>query len=87
LYKSAGLRLVDGRFLWNPIVLEKQDSVSTSTTQRLPWHVMLGGVMLSIARIWALPHSMIARVLSRSDRRQLKRLIEGMSSAECNAID
>lgn len=80
LYKSAGLRLVDGRTFWNPIVLEKHNSVATKRWRHSLWSIVFGGAILSAARIWSLPHAMITRGVMRSNRRQLNKLVAGLKS-------
>lgn len=59
LYEKCGLKLINGRFFWNPLILEK---VSDDTNQRKPqrsalgmFSLKLGGWYLSIGRFSVLP--------------------------------
>jgi SAM-dependent methyltransferase len=71
LYRPHGLRLIDGRFLWDPIVLEKAAGRGHRT--RRSWANVvalgLGGCLLAIGRYWSLPHTCIASLLCRVDPR------------------
>jgi SAM-dependent methyltransferase len=68
LYRPAGLRLVDGRPFWDPLVLQKADHGapwppgSRSRARRL--HTT--GLLLAVARYWAAPHCLMARYLTRA---------------------
>ena len=69
LYKPHGLRLIDGRFFWNPIVLEKtggREACTMGLWRRLV--LLVGGLMLAVGRYWAWLHIWIARELARGDR-------------------
>jgi len=64
LYRPAGLRPIDGQFFWSPIVLEK--IVGTTRRTPVPWgrrlSLTVGGLLLSVARVWKWPHLVIAGV-------------------------
>ena len=70
LYTPHGLRLIDGRFFWNPIVLEKEGAGAHSTSKGIRHRLTLaaGGLLLSIGRYWKWPHIWVAKQLSRGDR-------------------
>jgi len=64
LYRPAGLRPIEANLFWNPIVLAKEDT-TMNLASRL--RVAMGGWMLSLGRIWSIPHVFIAkRMLRRS---------------------
>jgi SAM-dependent methyltransferase len=70
LYTPHGLHLIDGRLLWDPIVLEKVAANSRPNCRR-PWRrlvVRAFGLLLAVGRFWALPHIWIAKAMSRSNR-------------------
>lgn len=71
LYTPYGLRPIDGRFFWNPIVLEKAVAgcLAQSKGKRHSWVLAAGGLLLAIGRFWAWPHILIAKHLARGDRR------------------
>jgi SAM-dependent methyltransferase len=70
LYTPNGLRLVDGRLFWDPIVLEKSAADPHSSGKRRWRRIALraSGLLLAIGRYWALPHIWIAKAMSRSNR-------------------
>jgi 2-polyprenyl-3-methyl-5-hydroxy-6-metoxy-1,4-benzoquinol methylase len=72
LYKPHGLKLVDGRFFWNPLVLQKQKGNGQNSFNNLPWKfaLWLAGILLSTGRYWPLPHNWIAaRMMNRAGNR------------------
>jgi SAM-dependent methyltransferase len=58
LYRPLGLDLVDGCFFWNPIVLRKssEDAGKLRRPRGVGLRLGLGGCLLSVARVWAVPH-------------------------------
>jgi SAM-dependent methyltransferase len=65
LYAPHGLRLLDGRFFWDPIVLEKTAAgrpPSPRSWRRLAM-LRLSGILLAVGRYWAGPHCRIAQYL------------------------
>jgi len=71
LYAPQQLVPVAGAFFWNPVVLRKG---VPAPRPAVPWRVRLGGWLLSIARVWAMPHILVCEhLLSRGDRRELAR--------------
>ncbi len=62
LYRSQGLRPVDARFFWNPLVLEKL-SPQAAPRQR-NWirllRLHLAGLLLAVGRVWPWPHNWVA---------------------------
>ncbi len=67
LYRSAGFRVIDGKFFWHPIVLEMTVGTSARTPVPLGRRLSLGlgGLLLSIARVWNSPHLFIAGRMSQ----------------------
>jgi len=67
LYSRAGLRLVDGRLSWDPIVSRKAgDPASSSSRFRWrPWLIRWTGLFLAIGRYWSTPHSIMAQRMAR----------------------
>jgi SAM-dependent methyltransferase len=67
LYTLNGLELIDGRTLWDPIVLKK--CAPGETPQRNPITIArlrIGGWLLATARVWNGPHNWIAsRIMQR----------------------
>jgi 2-polyprenyl-3-methyl-5-hydroxy-6-metoxy-1,4-benzoquinol methylase len=59
LYTRCGLRLINGRFFWNPLIFEKiSDKVQPHTPQRSAlglFAIKLGGLYLSLGRFSTLP--------------------------------
>ena len=59
LYYKSGLRLINGRFFWNPLVFEKiSDKVQPHKPQRSAlglFAIKLGGLYLSLGRFSVLP--------------------------------
>lgn len=83
LYHPFGLQPIDGRFFWDPLVLEKlRDGESRSS--RLPWHAVAGGALLATGRYGVWLHVAVARGLVRADRRRLKSLVEDLAAADSN---
>lgn len=67
LYGRQGLHLIDGRFLWDPIVLQKP-LAGGCAQRRLLWPLVLrcSGLLLAVARVWRWPHEWIAsRLMQR----------------------
>ncbi len=71
LYRPAGLRAIDGQFFWSPIVLEKIAGASRRTPVSLGKRLSLtlGGLLLSVARVWNWPHLVIAGATVRAKAR------------------
>ena len=70
LYAPYDLHPVDGGLFWNPLVLRKK---VLSSNVGMPWRIRVGGWILSLARIWPLPHVLVCeRLLARTDRRNLE---------------
>ena len=70
LYTPHGLRLIDGRLFWDPIVLEKVAADSRPNCKR-PWRrlsVRAFGLLLAVGRFWSLPHVWIAKEQVASNR-------------------
>jgi len=71
LYRPHGLRLVDGRFFWDPIVLEKIQAGKAPA--RGPWWrlamLRFSGILLAVGRYWAGPHCWVAQHLCRVGRK------------------
>jgi SAM-dependent methyltransferase len=70
LYEANGLRPIDGRLFWNPLVLEKTSHETPRTRIRLStWaRVHLGGCLLRLARYWICPYRWIFRAFAARDR-------------------
>lgn len=62
LYRAAGLHPIAGRFFWTPLVLQKQlvEGGGGRRAPRFPLPLRLGGLLLSVARYWPLPHQWMA---------------------------
>jgi SAM-dependent methyltransferase len=70
LYAPHGLRLIDGRLFWDPVVLEKS-SAALRPGDKSRWRrtvLRASGLFLALGRFWALPHIAIAKAMSRSNR-------------------
>jgi len=65
LYRPAGLRPVEGRPFWDPIVLQKTNGGHQTQARRQPWLLRTMGLLLAIGRYWSKPHSVIARRMTR----------------------
>jgi 2-polyprenyl-3-methyl-5-hydroxy-6-metoxy-1,4-benzoquinol methylase len=77
LYSAHDLRLVDGRFFWNPIVLRKPTAEGVPGRRSPRWILALhlSGILLAIGRFWSLPHKLMAiRASTRGDPRWLRDL-------------
>ena len=61
LYTPAGLVPVDGRWMWNPLVLARRDAMTT----RPPVRVALAGMLLRLARHVPLPFTLIQCLLDQ----------------------
>jgi len=71
LYAPHRLVPVAGEFFWNPLVLRKE---VPSVRSSVPWLLRLGGWLLSVARIWTVPHVLVCQhLMLRADRRELSR--------------
>lgn len=68
LYRPAGLRLVDGRLSWDPIVLRKVGDRSSPLPRSWwrPWLLRWSGLFLAVGRYWSTPHAMMAQRLTRA---------------------
>ena len=76
LYGSSGLVLVDGRLLWDPIVLAKPAAGATHPRRFFwLWILRMAGLALAFARICRLPHNWVAtRVMQKCNHEWLKGL-------------
>jgi SAM-dependent methyltransferase len=68
LYESAGLRLVDGRFDWCPIVLQKPDAQGRTTPKRGALAVRLTAGVLKLGRLGAWPFCPVHLIRKRCNR-------------------
>lgn len=68
LYRPFGLRPVDGRLFWTPVVLELSEGQGRDARRRAPWQVTISGLLLAVARFWSLPHVMASRMMMRPKR-------------------
>ena len=59
IYRECGLKLINGRFFWNPLILEKNSAKTQSHTQQRSalgmFSLKLGGIYLSLGRFSTLP--------------------------------
>jgi 2-polyprenyl-3-methyl-5-hydroxy-6-metoxy-1,4-benzoquinol methylase len=62
LYGAAGLHPIAGRFFWTPLVLQKQlaEAAGRRRAPSFPLLPRLGGLLLSVARVWPWPHEWMA---------------------------
>jgi 2-polyprenyl-3-methyl-5-hydroxy-6-metoxy-1,4-benzoquinol methylase len=77
LYKANGLKLIDGCFFWNPLVLEKTGPGVFSWGRRPFWCLWLRvtGMLLAIGRWWNWPHNKMAtRAMQRIEPQWLNGL-------------
>jgi SAM-dependent methyltransferase len=76
LYTACGLRLIDGRFFWDPIALEKPGGASPPKLRcsRAICMLRASGLLLAFGRFWSLPYALIAQSMSRGDACWLKEL-------------
>jgi SAM-dependent methyltransferase len=68
LFRQAGLHLVDGRFDWCPIVLQKPDGASSPSPRRGAIAVRLTGAVLTLGRLAAWPFSPVHLVRRHCNR-------------------
>ncbi len=69
LYEQAGLRLVDGRFDWCPIVLQKPDQNGCVYPKRGALAVKLTAPVLMLGRLGALPFAPVHLIRRMCNRR------------------
>ncbi len=87
LYEPAGLRPIDGRLFWDPLILEKRGltepgaPVPRATRLRL----RAGGLLLSVGRYWSAPHIAVAKWLMSATDNSWPELDELRSSAAVSA--
>lgn len=75
LYSSNGLRLVDGRFWWDPIVLAKPGPHPVCDRTSRITLLKISGLVLALARWWNWPHCRVAtRAMQKREPRWLKGL-------------
>ncbi len=77
LYTPQQLRVVDGRFFWDPLVLEKSTIEQPRHMRRRLWTLTLrfAGLLLAVGRFWAFPHNLVAiRARRKVDHRWLRDL-------------
>ena len=76
LYSHHDLVLIDGRLLWNPIVLKKRPPDGRLPNRRPLKEIVLrlSGLVFSGARRWHSPYCWISRAMTRGDRRWLEGL-------------
>jgi 2-polyprenyl-3-methyl-5-hydroxy-6-metoxy-1,4-benzoquinol methylase len=78
LYTACDLRLVDGRFFWNPLVLQKPTAEGFVSRRSRRWTaaLRLSGILLMIGRFWSFPHNRMAvRRFGKADSRWLRDLL------------
>ena len=73
LFSRHGLHPVDGRYFWNPIVLEKE---STTPHEAHTFWVTLGRPILLLGRYANHMHNLIAQRMSSSDKRWSRDLMD-----------
>jgi len=78
LYGTSGLIPIDGAFFWNPIIMQKS-AVDPSHRQRsiypkMPLFLQVGGLLLSLSRLWNFPYSFLCCRLVQQQARKLPRL-------------
>lgn len=64
LFERHGLHLVDGRFFWDPIALQKAES---TPPQRNLFPARCGGVLLKLGRYVNAIHSPVAQFMAKTD--------------------
>lgn len=75
LYSPAGLVPVDGRMLWNPIVLQKTSNATQPCKRSTRLRIEIGRIALGTARIWRGPHLLAAKYNSFSSERRLSKFL------------
>jgi len=65
LYRPSGLRPVEGRLFWDPIVLQRENGGHALQARRQPWLLRAIGLLLAVGRYWPKPHSVAARWMTR----------------------
>ena len=65
LFEQHGLHLVDGRFFWDPIALQKSESRPVDRKLFPTW---CGGILLKLGRYTNAVHSPIAQLMAGTDR-------------------
>ena len=77
LYGLNGFELIDGRFFWDPLVFVKRRNGERAASNRPFWRAVLrtSGLLLSVGRVWSMPHNMAgAAAMRRKDPQWLKGL-------------
>ena len=84
LYSPVGLRLIGGRLLWNPIVLEKQPTVSRWSPSAIASKVVLhcSGLLLAVARFLAMPHVWATSAMMIPESRRLRAMAGRLRSLD-----
>jgi 2-polyprenyl-3-methyl-5-hydroxy-6-metoxy-1,4-benzoquinol methylase len=84
LYGRNGLRLIDGRFFWDPIILEKRSAECPPTRAGLrPYVLRVSGLLLAVGRWWNWPHNAIGvRAMQNGDPRWLEELSSPTADVE-----
>ncbi len=74
LYETSGLRIVDGRFIWNPLALQKAGGPKVLRNSARTWaKLAYGGFLLRCSRWCRFPLTWISRCLMDQERRRLLR--------------
>lgn len=77
LYGKNGLRLVDGRPWWDPIVLVKSGDTIMHKSHFMTAALSFSGLLLAVARWWKWPHCLVAaRLMQEHEPRWLMGLEE-----------
>ncbi len=74
IYEPHDLVPLAAEFFWNPLVLELRTEEGLSKRSELSWLAKLGGILLTIGRVWSWPHVKVARFLSRD--KELQKMAE-----------
>lgn len=81
LYEPHGFRLLDGRTMWDPIVLGKGDSQQQRNRRRV-WQLRLTGLLLAVGRYWSGIHNWVARRTFKTVDLKWARELEAAARAE-----
>lgn len=77
LYEKNGLRLVEGRPWWDPIVLTKSGTAIVRESRLKAALLSFTGLLLALARWWNWPHCLVAaRLMQQHEPRWLRGLEE-----------
>ena len=88
MFRANGLRPFAAELFWNPIALRKVDAQTEFRASiRDQLCVQVGGLLLTIARFWNLPHVWTARMLSeRREWPELDELIDALGPDRVRAV-